>query len=48
VIVNKSFYGIALDAVNDIAIPLNAANGVLNLYNTWYFYRWNNNNNNNP
>jgi polysaccharide export outer membrane protein len=47
VIVNKSLYGIALDAVNDIAIPLNAANGVLNLYNTWYFYRWNDNNNNN-
>ena len=47
VIVNKSLYGKALDAVNDIAIPLNAANGVLNLYNTWYFYRWNDNNNNN-
>jgi polysaccharide export outer membrane protein len=47
VIVNKSLYGMALDAVNDIAIPLNAANSVLNLYNTWYFYRWNDNNNNN-
>jgi polysaccharide export outer membrane protein len=45
IIVNKSIYGMALDSINDIAIPLNAANGILNLYNTWYFYRWNNNNN---
>ena len=47
IIVNKSIYGMALDSINDIAIPLNAANGILNLYNTWYFYRWNDNNNNN-
>jgi polysaccharide export outer membrane protein len=46
IIVNKSIYGMALDSINDIAVPLNAANSVLNLYNTWYFYRWNNNNNN--
>jgi len=47
IIVNKSIYGTALDAINDIAVPLNAANGILNLYNTWYFYRNNNYYNNN-
>ncbi|MFM7268187.1 MAG: SLBB domain-containing protein [Cyanobium sp.] len=46
VIVNKSLYGMALDAINDVAVPLNAVNSVLNLYNTYYFYRFNNYNNN--
>lgn len=42
IIVNKSLYGTALDAITDIAVPINAANSLVNLYNTWYFYRWNN------
>jgi len=45
VIINKSLYGMALDAINDVAVPINAANSIVNLYNTWYFFRWNNNNN---
>ena len=44
IIVNKSLYGMALDTLTDIAVPINAANSLVNLYNTWYFYRWNNNN----
>lgn len=45
IIVNKSLYGAALDALSDIAVPINAASSLANLYNTWYFYRWNGNNN---
>lgn len=44
VIVNKSLYGQALEAINDVAVPISAASSIVNLYNTWYFYRWNNNN----
>jgi polysaccharide export outer membrane protein len=47
IIVNKSLYGMALDAINDVAVPISAANSVVNLYNTWYFFRYNNNYNNN-
>ena len=43
-IVNKSLYGQALEAINDVAVPISAASSIVNLYNTWYFYRWNNNN----
>jgi polysaccharide export outer membrane protein len=46
IIVNKSLYGMALDTINDVAVPINAANSIVNLYNTWYFYRWNWTNNN--
>jgi polysaccharide export outer membrane protein len=45
IIVRSSFYGKALDAFNDLSVPLGAATNAANLYNTWYFYRWNNNNN---
>jgi polysaccharide export outer membrane protein len=45
IIVNKSAFGQTIDALQDLAVPINAATGLLNIYNTWYFYRWNNNNN---
>ena len=45
VIVQSSIYGKVLDAFADISVPLGAATNAANLYNTWYFYRWNNNNN---
>jgi len=44
VIVKSSLYGKVLDAFADISVPLGAATNAANLYNTWYFYRWNNNN----
>lgn len=43
VIVKSSFYGKVLDAFTDIAVPIGAASGAANLYNTWYYFRGNNN-----
>jgi len=45
IIVNKSAFGQVIDAIGDLAVPINAATGLLNIYNTWYFYRWNDRNN---
>jgi len=45
IIVKTSAYGKVLDAFNDLAIPIGAASGAANLYNTFYYYNWNNNRN---
>jgi polysaccharide export outer membrane protein len=45
IIVRSSLYGKVLDAFTDLAVPLGAASSAANLYNTFYYFRWNNNNN---
>jgi polysaccharide export outer membrane protein len=42
IIVNRSFYGEALDAINDIAVPIGIINNLGGIGNNW---GWNNNNN---
>lgn len=44
VIVRSSVYGKVLDAFKDLSVPIGAASSAANIYNTWYFYRWNNDN----
>ena len=42
IIVNRSFYGEAIDALNDIAVPIGIVNNLGGIGNNW---GWNNNNN---
>lgn len=44
IIVNSSVFGKAMDAFNDIAVPIGIITNLTNLYNT-YYWGWGNNNN---